>query len=51
VRIARAFEEPIVIIASWMVLIIGIISASHLIGTKMPTTGAFGGAGDLMRNA
>jgi hypothetical protein len=50
-NVARAFEEPIVIILSWMILIIGILGAAHLIGAKMPTDGIAGGAGDLFRNA
>lgn len=49
--ITRVFSEPIIIIASWMILIIGVLGASHLIGAKMPTDGAFAGAGDLFRNA
>jgi hypothetical protein len=47
----KVFSEPIVIIFSWMVLIIGILGAAHLIGAKMPTEGALAGAGDLFRNA
>lgn len=49
--ITRIFTEPIVIILSWMILIIGILGAAHLIGSKMPTEGIAGGAGDLLRNA
>lgn len=49
--LARLFSEPLTIIASWMVLIIGILGAAHLVGAKMPTDGVTGGIGDLFRNA
>jgi len=49
--ITRAFSEPVVIIFSWMVLIIGILGAAKLIGAKLPTTGVMAGAGDLLRTA
>ena len=49
--LVRVFSEPIVIIFSWMILIIGILGASHLIGAKMPTEGIGAGPGDLLRNA
>jgi hypothetical protein len=49
--LARMFSEPVVIIFSWMVLIIGILGAAHLIGAKLPTEGAMAGPGDLLRNA
>lgn len=48
-RIARLFEEPIVIIFSWMILIIGILGAAKLIGAKLPTEGILAGPGDLLR--
>jgi hypothetical protein len=48
-RIARAFEEPIVIILSWMILIVGILGAAKLIGAKLPTEGIMAGPGDLLR--
>lgn len=50
-RFARAFEEPVVIIFSWMILIIGILGAAKLIGAKMPTQGILSGPGDLLRSA
>lgn len=50
-NVARVFSEPIVIILSWMILIVGVLGAAHLFGAKMPTEGIAGGAGDLMRNA
>ena len=50
-NVGRAFEQPVVIIFSWMILIIGILGAAHLIGAKLPTDGLAGGAGDLFRNA
>lgn len=50
-NLGRVFGEPIVIIFSWMILIIGILGASHLIGAKLPTEGALAGPGDLLRNA
>lgn len=49
--LTRIFSEPIIIILSWMILIVGVLGAAHLIGAKLPTEGAFGGAGDLFRNA
>lgn len=49
--LARVFSEPIIIIVSWMILIVGVLGAAHLIGAKMPTDGIAGGAGDLLRNA
>jgi hypothetical protein len=49
--IARVFSEPIVIILSWMILIVGVLGAAHLIGAKMPTEGLGAGPGDLLRNA
>lgn len=49
--VARIFSEPLTIIVSWMILIIGILGAAHLIGAKMPTEGIAAGAGDLLRNA
>lgn len=49
--ITRVFSEPIIIIMSWMILIVGVLGAAHLIGAKMPTEGLAGGAGDLFRNA
>lgn len=49
--LSRAFSEPVVIIFSWMVLIIGILGAAHLIGAKLPTEGVMAGPGDLLRNA
>lgn len=49
-NILRAFQEPVVVIFSWMILIIGILGAARLIGAKMPTEGIFGGIGDLFRN-
>ena len=48
---SRVFGEPIVIILSWMVLIVGVLGAAHLIGAKMPTSGIGAGPGDLLRNA
>lgn len=48
-NIARAFEEPVVIIFSWMILIVGIIGAAHLIGAKLPKSGVMAGPGDLLR--
>lgn len=50
-RFARAFEEPIVIIFSWMILIVGVLGAAKLIGAKLPTTGVLAGPGDLLRTA
>jgi hypothetical protein len=50
-RIARVFEEPIVIIFSWMLLIVGILGAAKLIGAKLPTEGLLAGPGDLLRTA
>lgn len=49
--VTRIFSEPLIIIVSWMILIIGILGAAHLIGAKMPTDGVAGGVGDLFRNA
>jgi hypothetical protein len=49
--IARIFSEPVVIIFSWMILIIGILGAAHLVGAKLPTEGVLAGPGDLLRNA
>lgn len=49
--IVRVFEEPVVIMASWIIFIVGILSAIHLVGAKMPTQGVAGGAGDLFRTA
>jgi hypothetical protein len=49
--ITRMFEEPIVIIFSWMVLIVGILGAAKLIGAKLPTEGVLAGPGDLLRTA
>jgi hypothetical protein len=48
-NLARAFEEPVVIIFSWMILIVGILGAARLIGAKMPTEGVLAGPGDLLR--
>ena len=50
-RIMQLFEQPVVIIASWMILIIGILGAAKLIGAKMPKDGILGGPGDLLRTA
>ena len=50
-NVARVFSEPIISILSWMILIIGILGAAHLIGAKMPTEGIGAGPGDLLRNA
>ena len=47
----RAFEEPVVIIFSWMILIVGILGAAKLIGAKLPTEGILAGPGDLLRTA
>jgi len=47
----RAFEEPVVIIFSWMILIVGILGAAKLIGAKLPTDGILAGPGDLLRTA
>ena len=47
----RIFSEPLAIILSWMILIIGLLGAAHLVGAKMPTDGPLAGAGDLFRNA
>lgn len=49
--LARMFSEPLVIILSWMILIVGVLGAAHLVGSKLPTDGAAGGIGDLFRNA
>jgi hypothetical protein len=49
-RLARIFEEPFVIIFSWMILIVGILGAARLVGAKMPTEGIAAGPGDLLRN-
>jgi hypothetical protein len=49
--LVRVFEEPVVIMASWIIFIVGVLSAIHLVGAKMPTTGVAGGAGDLFRTA
>ena len=48
--LARVFEEPVVIIFSWMILIVGILGAARLIGAKMPTKGILAGPGDLLRS-
>lgn len=50
-NVARVFAEPVMIILSWMILIVGILGAAHLIGAKMPADGVSGGIGDLFRNA
>lgn len=49
--IARIFEEPIIIIVSWMILIVGILGAAKMVGAKMPTDGILAGPGDLFRSA
>ena len=49
--IVRIFQEPIVVIFSWMIFIIGVLGAARLIGAKMPTEGLFAGAGDLLRSS
>lgn len=49
--LARVFAEPVVIIFSWMILIIGILGAARLIGAKLPTEGIAAGPGDLLRNS
>jgi hypothetical protein len=49
--ITRLFEEPVVIIFSWTIFIIGILGAAKLIGAKMPTEGIMAGPGDLLRTA
>lgn len=49
--INRLFAEPLTIIVSLMILIIGMLGAAHLIGAKMPSDGVLGGPGDLLRNA
>jgi hypothetical protein len=46
-----AFRAPIVIMFSWMIFIIGVLGATHLIGAKLPVDGPAGGLGDLFRNA
>lgn len=48
--LVRVFEEPIIIIFSWMILIVGILGAARLIGAKMPEDGILAGPGDLLRN-
>ena len=48
--ILRAFEHPVVIIFSWMILIVGMMGAAKLIGAKLPTEGALAGPGDLFRS-
>lgn len=50
-KFARAFEEPIVIIFAWMVLIVGVLGAAKMIGAKLPTEGILAGPGDLLRTA
>ena len=50
-NVARLFSEPVIIIFAWMILIIGMLGAAHLIGAKLPAEGAAAGAGDLFRNA
>lgn len=50
-NILRAFEQPVVIVFSWMILIIGILGAAKIIGAKMPTEGVLAGPGDLLRSA
>jgi hypothetical protein len=50
-KFARVFEEPIVIIVSWLILIVGILGAAKLIGAKLPTEGILSGPGDLLRTA
>jgi hypothetical protein len=47
--LVRVFEQPVVIIFSWMILIVGILGAARLVGAKMPTEGPLAGAGDLLR--
>lgn len=49
--IVRVFEEPIVIVFSWMILIVGILGAAKIIGAKLPTEGVLAGPGDLLRSA
>jgi hypothetical protein len=49
-RLARVFEEPIIIIFSWMILIVGILGAARLVGAKMPEEGVLAGPGALFRN-
>jgi hypothetical protein len=51
VNLVRVFEEPVVIIFSWMILIVGILGAARLIGAKMPTEGIMAGPGDLLRTS
>lgn len=47
--LVRIFSEPVVIVFSWMILIIGILGSARLIGAKMPTEGILAGPGDLFR--
>jgi hypothetical protein len=49
--LGRIFEEPFMIIFSWMILIVGILGAAKLIGAKLPTDGILAGPGDLLRTA
>jgi hypothetical protein len=50
-KITRLFEEPIIIILSWMILIVGVLGAAKLVGAKLPTEGPAAGVGDLFRTA
>jgi hypothetical protein len=47
----RIFEQPVVVVFSWMVLIVGLLGAAKLIGAKLPTEGILSGPGDLLRSA
>jgi hypothetical protein len=47
----KVFEEPIVVVFSWMILIVGILGAAKIIGAKLPTEGILAGPGDLLRSA
>lgn len=48
-NLRRVFSEPVVIIFSWMILIVGILGAARLVGAKLPTEGILAGPGDLLR--
>ena len=50
-RVARLFEEPVVILLSWTIFIVGILGATKMVGAKLPTTGVLAGPGDLLRTA
>jgi hypothetical protein len=49
-RLARVFEQPVVIVFALILTVVFAANAAKIIGAYLPTTGPLAGVGDAFRN-